>query len=246
MSSRSSRNLKNLEGFTLLETLIATALMGIILAALATITSQWLPNWNRGFARVQRYEQIALGLERLVDDLSAAEFIPANREIQQPLFDGTAHSVAFVRTTDVPGAGPSLEMVRIAQTVSAQGSMVVRTRAPFVPMPGNIGDQNQLKFGDPVVLLRAPYELSFSYAAADRIWRDAWRQEDQLPKAIKLTLRDASQGTFVISTATRMRAEIPVGCIVAKSLENCLVSLRPPSRSAEATKTPEVSASQTR
>jgi general secretion pathway protein J len=41
-------------GFTLIETLIATALMVAILAALATITAQWLPNWNRCFARVQR------------------------------------------------------------------------------------------------------------------------------------------------------------------------------------------------
>ena len=28
--------------------------MGVILAALASITSQWLPNWNRGIARAQR------------------------------------------------------------------------------------------------------------------------------------------------------------------------------------------------
>ena len=35
-------------GFTLLEALVATALMGLILAALATITAQWLPNWDRG------------------------------------------------------------------------------------------------------------------------------------------------------------------------------------------------------
>jgi general secretion pathway protein J len=220
--------------------------MGIILAALATITSQWLPNWNRGFARVQRYEQIALGLERLVDDLSAAEFIPAGGEIQQPIFDGTARSVTFVRTTHGPGAGPSLEMVRIAELGSAQGSTLVRTRAPFVPMQANISDPNQLKFGDPVVLLRAPYHLSFSYAAADRIWRDAWRQEIQLPRAIRLTLRDAAQRTFAVSTATRMHAEVPVGCIVAKSLVDCLASLRPPSRSAEAVKTQEVSAGQAR
>ena len=62
-------------GFTLIEALFATALMGAILAALATVTAQWLPNWNRGFARVQRNELLALGLERLVADLAAAEFV---------------------------------------------------------------------------------------------------------------------------------------------------------------------------
>src|SRR3954447_25537122 len=43
-------------GFTLLEAVIALALMGIILGALATISSQWLPNWNRGIGRLQREE----------------------------------------------------------------------------------------------------------------------------------------------------------------------------------------------
>ena len=38
-------------GFTLIETLAALALTGLVLSALATLTAQWLPNWNRGFAR---------------------------------------------------------------------------------------------------------------------------------------------------------------------------------------------------
>src|SRR6266545_6933265 len=63
-------------GFTLLEAVIALALMGIILGALATISSQWLPNWNHGIVRLQREEQLALALERLSLDLAAAEFIP--------------------------------------------------------------------------------------------------------------------------------------------------------------------------
>src|SRR5512137_2351472 len=35
-------------GFTLIETLVALALTGLVLSALAGITSQWLPNWHRG------------------------------------------------------------------------------------------------------------------------------------------------------------------------------------------------------
>ena len=68
---------KRIAGFTLMEALLATALMGVILAAIATVTAQWLPNWNRGFERVQRAELLAVGLERIVADLAAAEFITA-------------------------------------------------------------------------------------------------------------------------------------------------------------------------
>jgi general secretion pathway protein J len=65
-------------GFTLIEVLLATLLMTVILAGLATITAQWLPNWNRGMVRVQRAERLAIGLERVAADLSVAEMIPLN------------------------------------------------------------------------------------------------------------------------------------------------------------------------
>src|SRR5215471_20967656 len=83
----SSKSRRRRAGFTLMEVLMATALLGAILAALATITAQWLPNWNRGMARVQRNEQLALGLQRLVGDLSAAEFVSPGRDTVDPLFD---------------------------------------------------------------------------------------------------------------------------------------------------------------
>ena len=44
-----TRRRSRIAGFTLVEAMVATALMGMILAAIATVTAQWLPNWNRGF-----------------------------------------------------------------------------------------------------------------------------------------------------------------------------------------------------
>ena len=96
-------------GFTLIEMLVAMVLMVGILAALATVTAQWLPNWNRGFAHVQRTELFGRGLERLVADLSAAQFITANRKSARPLFDGDELSVRFVRDASDPIRGPALK-----------------------------------------------------------------------------------------------------------------------------------------
>ena len=86
--------------------LIATLLMTVILAALATVTAQWLPNWNRGLDRVQRTERLALGLDRIAADLSAAEMIPTNVATSLPVFDGGELAVTFVRTAIGPNAGP--------------------------------------------------------------------------------------------------------------------------------------------
>jgi general secretion pathway protein J len=212
-------------GFTLVEMLVATVLMGLILTALATITAQWLPKWNHGIARVQRDELVAVGLERLTVDLAAAEFISSGRDTRKPFFDGTNRSVTFVRTALGPNSGPGLEIVRIAETNSERGPVLVRTQAPFIPGV----DRTQFKFGEPVVLLRAPYRLSFSYAGTDRNWREDWREQAQLPDAIKLSVRDAATSrTLAVSTATPIHVEIPIDCIAAKSFADCLALLRQP------------------
>jgi len=227
MTMRQARRRQTIRGFTLLEALIATAMMGLILAALAAVTAQWMPNWNHGIARVQRSEDVALGLERLASDLAAAEFIPASRENRKPLFDGANRSVIFVRTALGPNTGPGLEIIRIAETKSDQGWLLVRTRAPFVPGI----DRAQPVFTDPVVLLRDPYRVLFSYAGRDRNWNEEWRDQTLLPKAIKLTVQDAAtQGTLSISTTALIHVDIPMECVAAKSIAECLTPTPPESQ----------------
>jgi general secretion pathway protein J len=210
-------------GFTLIEALLATALMGIILAALATITAQWLPNWNRGFGRVQRAEQLSLGLERLIADLAAAEFVAAGRQLPNPVFDGGELAVTFVRTALGPNNRPGLEMVRIAETGGAQGPMLVRMRAPFVPITANVDEGLVATFRDPVVLVKSPFRVTFSYAGADRIWKSSWRGAIQLPRAVRVIVRDErTDRTLAASTTTLVHVQVPAGCIAAKAIEECI------------------------
>jgi len=213
-------------GFTLVEALLAVALMGAILAAIATVTAQWLPNWNRGFARVQRAETLAAGLERIVADVAAAEFISASAAIRTPVFDGTELSVTFLRNAIGPNTRPGLELVRIQETGSEKGLTTVRTRARFLPV-GRDGINVQPAPSDPVVLVRAPYRVAFAYAGPDRIWRTAWRNQAKLPTAIRIQIRDATTDrTLAASTATLVHADMPADCIAAEVIADCLD--RPP------------------
>src|ERR1700692_3805692 len=59
-------------GFTLIEALVALALTGLVLSALANLTAQWLPNWNRGLDRIQRSEMVGITLQRLAIVLAHA------------------------------------------------------------------------------------------------------------------------------------------------------------------------------
>jgi general secretion pathway protein J len=216
------RGRASVAGFTLIEALIATALMVAILGALATVTGQWLPNWNRGFARVQRVELAAMGLERLVGDLSAAEFIPWSGAAKGPLFEGAQLAVTFVRSPLGPNTQPGLEIVRIRETADERGIATVRERARFLPFAPNSATA-QPKFGDPVVMLRAPYRVSFSYAGADRAWRDTWHDEATLPSGVRIMLRDASTAQpLAMSTATFVHVNARADCVIAKNPGDCV------------------------
>ncbi len=122
----------------------------------------------------------------------------------QPLFYGEALSVTFVRSALGPDSRPHLEVVRLAETVDDRGFAMVRTRAPFAPLaPGAAAAQ--YAFADPVVLVRAPFRISFAYSGPDRVWTNSWGPADQLPDAVRISVRDSTSGqTLAASTATRL------------------------------------------
>jgi general secretion pathway protein J len=206
-------------GFTLIEALLATLLMAIIMGALAQVTSQWLRNWNRGFARIQSEDLLAAGLDRLVADVASAEIIAASAT-NMPMFDGTEFAVMFVRTAVGPNTFTGLEAVRIEEASDNRGPALVRNTAPFTPA---IRDLRDIEFANPVVLIRAPYRIAFSYAGPDRVWRDSWSGVAQLPRAIRVSVRDSpSSRTLAVSTSALIRAELPARCAAAKAGNECV------------------------
>src|ERR1700726_1341602 len=201
-------------GFTLIETIVALALTGLVLSALASITAQWLPSWNRGIDRIRRSELMGIALQRIGAHLAAAEYVPANRDSRRPLFDGTELSVIFVRTALGPNAGPGLDVVRLGETTERREFVTVRSRTRFTPLPSASSLSEELHFGDPVVLLRAPFRLSFAYAGPDRVWKNTWRGADKLPAMIRLTVRDAgTERVLSVSTITPVHVQVPSDCV---------------------------------
>jgi general secretion pathway protein J len=208
----------------------------MVLTALATVTALWLPNWNRGFAAVQRSELLATGLERLMTDLSSAEFVSVGRGAVTPAFDGTQLSVTFVRTELGPNAANGLELVRIGESSDDRGRALVRMRAPFLPTNPNSNPNQASNFGDPVVVMRAPFRASFSYAGPDRVWRDTWQGAAQLPRAIRVTIRDEATGRILsVSTSTSVHVDIPARCITVKTAAECLSGAEPSNPAPDAT-----------
>ena len=221
MSAKSRRPLADQAGFTLVEVLVATLLMTVILAALATVTAQWMPNWSRGMARVQRAERLALGLDRIVADLAVAEMVPINGDAKVPLFEGSELAVTFLRTAVGPNTRPGLEIVRLIEKADSQGLALVRERAPFAPMARDA----QIRFADQVVLVRAPFRVTFSYAGPDQVWQPEWKGQLQLPEKIRIAVRDGATGQVLgMSSASIVHADAWAECARAKNTTACLTA----------------------
>ncbi len=218
MSGRAATQRDGEHGFTLIETLVALALTGLVLSALASITAQWLPNWNRGVDRIQRSETMGIALQRIAADLASAEYVAADRDRKRPLFDGSELSVTFVRTALGPNVGPGLDVVRVGETSDHGDLVTVRSRAPFQPLPPGSSLTEQLHFSDQILLLRPPYRLSFAYAGQDMVWKPTWRDADQLPAAIKLTVRDAAtERVLSVSTVTPVHVQVSAECVQSQN-----------------------------
>jgi general secretion pathway protein J len=201
-------------GFTLVEALVATALMGVVLTSLASVAGQWLPNWNRGIARAQSSELVGVALDRLVGDVAASQFITAGRDAKVPLFDGTPTAVVFVRTALGPNVRPGLEIVRIAESRDGNGAALVRSMAPFTPLAMNGNTPILPPFADPIALLRSPYRVSFAYAGPDGAWKDSWRNAPELPTVVRMTVREGDNARpLSVSTAALIHVDLPVSCL---------------------------------
>jgi general secretion pathway protein J len=224
---REIRRDRRAAGFTLFEALVSVALMSAIVVSLSAVAGQWLPNWHRGFGRVQRLETLDVGLQRLAADLAAAEFVTPNSVSKGPIFLGDEKTVTFVRISNAPGAARHLEFVRLAETVDERGFALVRSHAPFKPLDPDRPIDAQLYFADPVVLIRAPFRVSFAFAGADRLWRGSWNDSVLLPSAARIQVRDApTDKVLAVSTATLLHVDVPAECVTQKSVQQCIEGIQ--------------------
>jgi general secretion pathway protein J len=206
-------------GFTLMEALLCMLLLGFIVGSLATVTGQWLPNWSRGMLELQHVERIAVSVQRMVSDISGAEMIPPEADAKTVLFDGTQHLLTFVRTAIGPNAKPGLQIVKFSESVDGPGLAMIRQQAAFVPMP----PEAKIRFVDPVVLIRMPYRVFFSYAGPDGVWQQDWHDQPQLPRRIQVSIRDTSTGRRIsFSEAGLVNVNASAECARADNPEECI------------------------
>ncbi|OGL00458.1 MAG: hypothetical protein A3E31_01380 [Candidatus Rokubacteria bacterium RIFCSPHIGHO2_12_FULL_73_22] len=181
-------------GFTLLEVLIALAIVGALLTIALGGVRVALAAWRRGEDRAEAHQHVrgvAVSLARTVG--GAYPYQARARETSEPavLFRGTAARLELVtQRPPFPFAMPlafTAVVVALDESEERRG-LVIRQRAlpnwePFA--------EAAVVFHDPTVT-----RLELTYLDESGAWQDDWKAEETgaLPRAVRITLGTSAEG----------------------------------------------------
>jgi general secretion pathway protein J len=181
-------------GFTLLELLLALAMVGALVVIAFAGVRIALASWKQGEDRAEAYQHlrgIALTLARSVGAAYPYTAPRGDTPTAVLLFGGEGSSLEFVtQAAPYPASIPvafTAVVIELGTTGEKRG-LVIRQRV----LP------NRNPFSEAVVVFNDPTltEISFSYLDDGGAWRDTWDVETQkrLPRAIRISVGGTLNG----------------------------------------------------
>lgn len=175
-------------GFTLLELVIALAIVGAVLVVAFGGLRIALAAWNQGEDRAEAHQHlrsVATILERSI--AGAYPYRAPVGEAPNPvlLFRGAEDRLELVtQAPPLPASAPAAFTALVIAVEDEEGSNALVLRQRVLP--------NRDPFGEAKVVLRDPaiQTLRFRYLDPDGAWRDAWNAEDEatMPSAVQVTV----------------------------------------------------------
>ena len=177
---------RDARGFTLLELLIALAIVGALLVIAFGGMRVALAAWRKGEDRAEAHQHVRSLALVLARSLSATYPYSAPRE-QGPtatiLFGGTTTRLEFVtQTAPYPASIPVAFTAVIFELSDKEDRPGLVIRQRVLPNRNPFTDA-EVVFNDPTVT-----EISFSYLDESGAWQDTWETEQRktLPRAIRV------------------------------------------------------------
>lgn len=207
-------------GFTLLEALLALLLASILFGGISLYSGSWLKRWQGLVQRGGEEDMVAVVLDRIVEDLEAA----------QPIFV----TVGFDRNVSFEGAGDSVTFLRPALGYEARagldrityGGGSVGGEAALLRMRRGLGAGPQVGGGEDLPLMRGRFVLSFAYAGDDGVFTDGWSNRSSLPRMVRVEIAGEGGGRTRQHAFARLRIEMPAHCGTPQTLAECIERAR--------------------
>ncbi|HEX7606720.1 MAG TPA: prepilin-type N-terminal cleavage/methylation domain-containing protein [Usitatibacter sp.] len=203
-------------GFTLIELVVAMALLGTMMVLMYSGLSFSLKGWDTGAASGQRITDRRIGENFLRRELS--EIFPMRWKDPMVLrlaFEGEAQRVRFVssRPAGVTQGGLSLVGLEVEAGEGRERNLVMRRAMP----DDAAKDFGPLDQGDRAVLLAGVDSVAFSYFGSendftDPRWSDTWTYAGRVPQMVRMRVRNMD-GTQVPEMVVRVNLGEEAGCL---------------------------------
>ena len=200
-------------GFTLIEALVSLVLATMLFGGLALYTGTWLRQWQGMIDRGGQEDTVAVILDRMVEDLEAAQPIYSNLGGAAAIrFTGNAEVVTFVRPA--LGYEPRAGLDDITYSMGRAGAdkALIRARRDHMVSGG----------GEDLPLVRGDLKLSFSYAGPDGALSPEWTSINRMPSLVHIEISGSSPRPWRQWAYARLRVELPARCGAADALAPCL------------------------
>lgn len=186
-------------GFTLIEVLIAMALLSIMVVLLFGSLRICAQSWEQGESKIAEVNEVAVVYNFFQRHLASA--IPlwddfTQKEERKFSFQGKKQSLQFVSTFPASAGRSGMQLFSIQQQQEDGEQVVKVTLTPFFPTAE--GEQWQQ---EEVVLLRHVRDFSLSYFGVavdnggENSWQDEWLEKETQPQLVKISI-DTENGVF--------------------------------------------------
>jgi len=212
-------------GFTLIELVVAMALLAMIMALVYSGLAYAMRSWDAGEVNARRVVDRRIGVNFLRRELG--EMFPMRWKDPMLLrfaFDGERDSLRFVsaRPPDVAQGGLSLVGLTVEPGPVGGSRRLVMRRA----MPDDAAkDFGPLDNAQPYVLIDNIDTVAFSYFGSendftDPRWSDKWTFEGRMPNMVKLAIRTAD-GADLEPLVVRVELGEEAGCLESSFQRVC-------------------------
>jgi general secretion pathway protein J len=201
-------------GITLVELVVALAVVSLTLAAAVTAMRLLGRSSDRGARHIAQQEMLSRGIDALRRDIERLQRVVRHHDGNSEFaFYGDDKSLIFVVVEPpVPSAaGPYFIQYTIEQGDAA--GALVRSRTPY---DAAAKDLRRLASQDDVTVLEGPYSFRFSYSEfgeGRQRWLARWQNPARIPELIRLEILSRQNGLELSPLIFRPRADAEQGCI---------------------------------
>lgn len=179
------------KGFTLIEVVIALALLSLMVVLLFSSLAISADSWNKGEDKITEANENGVVYSFFRNYLAASKPLLLDFDVNTAsrlAFQGGEQAVQFVASLPASAAKAGPQLMTVALVEEEDERMIKVTMTPFYPAADN--EQWQ---PEEAVLMRHVDEFSLAYFGPDENtgeagWQSEWREKQTQPALVKITL----------------------------------------------------------